>query len=120
MNSLQDCDLQLEIDEVLEADLSFFLIFVGHTPNGERYLVLHSVGDGRSMTWTCAPISERALACVRAGKADLRAAFAHSSTGTVDIVTVESDGHCTESLRLCHELGEADLPPLGSHLRICA
>jgi hypothetical protein len=121
MITLQGCDLQLEVDEVLEAEASLLLhLFAGHTPLGERYLVLHSAGDGDGATWMCAPISERALACVRTGRADLHAAFAHTATGTVDIVRVEADGHCTESLRLCHELRDEDLPPIGSHLRICA
>jgi hypothetical protein len=119
MYPLESCSLHLEVDEVLESNRTLLVLFSGHTPEGERYLVRHATGEHRQ-TWMCAPISERALACVRTGRAELRAAFVHTATGTVDIVTIEPDGHCTESLRLCEELGDGELPPAGSYLGLCA
>jgi hypothetical protein len=120
MNPLPGCSLQLEVDEVLESRQMLPVLFAGHTPLGERYLVRYSPRDVWTVRWMCAPITERALACVRTGRADLRAAFAHTATGTVEILTVSPDGRCTESLRLCHDLADADLPPIGIHLRLCA
>jgi hypothetical protein len=120
MNPLQGCDLHLEVDEVLEPGAMLPTVFAGHTPAGVRYLVLRAEGNGRTETWMCAPISERALACVRAGRADLRAAFTHTSTGTVDILSIQPDGHWTETLKLCRELVDEELPPVGRHLQLCA
>jgi hypothetical protein len=120
MNPLQGCDLRLEVDEVLEPGAMVPTLFAGHGPGGDRYLVLQTAGDGPSATWMCAPISERALSCVRTGQADLRDAFTHTATGTVDIVTVEPNGHWTETLKLCHELADEELPPVGRHLYRCA
>jgi hypothetical protein len=58
----------------------------------------------------CAPITERALDCVVAGRAELRDALTHTATGTVDIVTVDSQGNRTESAKLCRDLDHQDLP----------
>ena len=120
MNPMPDGSLQLEVDEVLESQQMLPVLFAGHTPVGERYLVRYSPGDIWAGTWMCAPITERALACVRTGRAELRAVFAHTATGTVEIFTIEPDGRWSESLRLCHDLVDADLPPIGIHLRLCA
>lgn len=120
INPMPGNSLQLEVDEVLESRQMLPVLFAGHTPHGERYLVRYSPCGIWTGTWMCAPITERALACVRTGQAELRAAFAHTATGTVEVVTMELDGTCTESLRLCHDLADADLPPVGIHLLLCA
>jgi hypothetical protein len=120
MNPMPVGSLQLEVDEVLESWQLLPILFAGHTPRGEHYLVRYTPAGIWTGRWMCAPITERALACVRTGRADLRAVFAHTATGTVEIVTVSPDGRCTESLRLCHDLGDAELPPIGIHLRLCA
>ncbi len=117
MNPFQGCDLQLEIDEVLQKGVCLPALFSGHTPAGEHYLVAHATTDA---TWVCAPITERALACVRSGRADLRAAFAHTATGTVDILTVQPDGHWTEVLKLCRDLTDDDLISVETCLPRCA
>jgi hypothetical protein len=120
MNPLQGSALQLEVDEVLESGPTVPKLFAAHTRSGEHYLVAHASGEDRTGTWMCAPISEFALAFVRNGRAEVRDAFAHSATGAVDIVTIAPDGHCTESVKMCNELRDADLPSVVCHPRSCA
>jgi hypothetical protein len=90
------------------------LVCSGHDPAGTRYLVAE-VGPCR---WLCVPISELALLCVAIGRADLRAAFAHSPTGMVEQVTRHPAGRYVCRSRPCHELLDTELPPPG--LRIAA
>jgi len=120
MNPLQGSALQLEVDEVLESGPTVPKLFAAHTRSGEHYLVAHASGEDRTGTWMCAPISEFALAFVRNGRAEVRDAFAHSATGAVDIVTIAPDGRCTESVKMCNELRDADLPSIVCHPQLCA
>jgi hypothetical protein len=116
MNPFQVFRFPLEADEVLEWEADIPTLFSGHSPDGERYLVRHAARSDHTVIWVCAPISERALACVRTGRAEVRDAFTHTATGGVDILTLGPDGHCTESFKMCAELRDEDLPPAGSHL----
>ena len=97
----------LEIDEVLVAGE----VFSAH--DGQcRYLLARTSG----LIWLCAPISERALDCVASGRAELRAAFAHSLTGMVERFTVWSDA-VRESMIPCAQLQDEDLPRAGLRVR---
>jgi hypothetical protein len=96
----------LEIDDVLAPGQ----VYAAHDGEG-RYLIAHTSAP----TWLCAPISERALACVVSGRAELRSAFAHSLTGMVERLTVQSSV-CRESVVPCAQLGDEDLPPAGVRL----
>jgi hypothetical protein len=62
-------------------------------------------------------VSDRALACVRSGRAELRDAFVHSATGVVELVTVSTRPgrrpEFRESLRLCRDLTDEELPEAG-------
>jgi hypothetical protein len=49
----------------------------------------------------CAPVSDRAVECVRSGRASPWAVMHHSSTGTVEIYETRSDGTLDESVVLC-------------------
>jgi hypothetical protein len=120
-NPLVGSGLALEVDDVFARAGARVDVFSAHDPTGCRYLVAHTRGRGKAGTWLCAPVSERALACVRSGQAELRDAFAHSSTGAVDLVTVSTrpgrrpEFH--ESLRLCCELTDDELPKAGIRFR---
>jgi hypothetical protein len=116
-NPLYGFGFRIQLDEVLESGPKFPTLFAGHTPFGGRYLVRYAP---RPATWLCAPITERALSCVREGRSELRAAFAHTATGAVEVITVGPDGRYTESLKLCSELSDEELPPSGTRLRLCA
>jgi hypothetical protein len=70
---------------------------------GGQYLVIGM--SGRSgPCWLCAPASERAVACVRTGRASAWAVAHHSATGTVDIYRTLRDGSVKESVMLCSQL----------------
>jgi hypothetical protein len=113
--------LALEVDDVLARTGARVDVFSAHDPTGSRYLVAHTRGRGKAGTWLCAPVSERALACVCSGQADLRDAFVHSATGAVDLVTVSTrpgrQPQFQESLRLCCDLTEDELPKAGFRFR---
>ncbi|MDQ1359596.1 MAG: hypothetical protein QOF20_124 [Acidimicrobiaceae bacterium] len=98
-----------EIDEILTPDE----VFSARDEEGRRYLFAHT----EASTWLCAPISERALSCVASGQAELRAVFAHSSTGMVLRLTVGGMAVCGESLVPCAELLDDELPRPG--VRLC-
>jgi hypothetical protein len=110
--------LGLEVDEVLMADGAEPQVVSAHTPGGERYLLAHTGGEGWEGTWLCAVVTDRALDCVAAGRAEIRDAFAHSATGFVEQVTVAGArrGVVRGTLRLCGELTDDDLPERGIRL----
>ena len=67
------------------------------------YLVVELCGhDGPC--WVCAPASERALDCVRSGRASPWTVLHHSATGTVDIYRTAADGSLHVSVALCAKL----------------
>jgi hypothetical protein len=110
--------LGLEVDEVLMAEGPQPQVVSAHTPAGERYLLAHTGGAGWTGTWLCAKVTDRALDCVAAGRADVRDAFAHSATGFVERVTIGTGraGVLQETLRLCSELTDDELPRPGIRL----
>jgi hypothetical protein len=70
---------------------------------GGQYLVMEMAGSA-GPCWVCAPVSNRALDCVRTGQASPWAVLHHSSTGTVDIYRTLRDGSVRESVVLCAAL----------------
>jgi hypothetical protein len=123
-NPLGASGLGLEVDDVLAIRGADVDVYSAHDPSGSRYLVAHTSGRGRSGTWLCAPVSERALACVESGRAELRDVFAHSATGAVEKVTVSPRAarrpEFHRSLRLCTELTDEELPQPGVRLGLPA
>src|ERR1700737_3233876 len=116
MNPFQQSSLHLELDEVLDPTAPLPHLFAGHTPTGQKYLIIQTTGDESTGTWVCAPITERALDCVVTGRADLRDVVAHTATGAVDLVTIASDGRCIEYRKMSQELSDDDLPAIGRRL----
>ena len=70
---------------------------------GGQYLVVE-VPDEHGRCWICAPISDRALQCVREARASAWTAVHHSVTGTAEIYRESVDGSMHESVVLCSEL----------------
>ena len=77
-------------------------VAVGHGAGGQ-YIVL-SVNSGDRACWVCAPATDVAVDCVRAGRTSPWTVVNHSATGTVDIYTPCVDGTVTESVVLCGQL----------------
>ena len=92
--------MALEVDDVLARRGARLEVFSAHDPDGSRYLVAHTRGHGRAGTWLCAPVTERALACVQSGRAELR--------------------EFEESVRLCAELTDEELPQAGIRVGVSA
>jgi hypothetical protein len=70
---------------------------------GGQYLVLEITGRA-GPCWVCAPVSDRALDCVRSGRTSPWTVVHHSATGTVDIYRTRLDGSVHESVMLCAAL----------------
>ena len=96
---------------------AFFLadgteVAVGHGAGGQ-YIVL-SVNAEDGACWVCAPATDVAIDCVRAGRSSPWAVVHHSATGTVDIYTRGLDGTVAESVVLCGHI------PLGRSFLVAA
>ena len=100
--------MPFEIDDVLMPDQ----VFAAHDHEGTRYVIAHTT----AATWLCAPISDRALACVTSGRAELRAVFAHSLTGMVERFSAQGASAGDGSIIPCAELTDEVLPEPGVRL----
>lgn len=70
---------------------------------GGTYLVVELAGFA-GPCWVCAPVTPRALDCVRSGQASPWTALHHSATGTVDVYRTGVDGSLRCSTVLCASL----------------
>lgn len=70
---------------------------------GGTYLVVEIPGFA-GPCWVCAPVSERAVECVRSGAASPWTVLHHSATGTVDVYRTGIDGSLHLSTVLCSSL----------------
>jgi hypothetical protein len=88
---------QLYIQETIPAPEGEVAVGVGV---GGQYLVVELAGDG-GPCWMCAPVTDRAVECVRSGQASPWSVLQHSCTGTVAIYETRADGSLDESVVLC-------------------
>jgi hypothetical protein len=101
--------LPFEVDEVLVSCRGVPRLFAGHGPEGQRWLVAQIAEGLDTCRWLCAPASDRAIGCALSGRATPADLFRHSATGTVEDVTISSDGTFLESTRLCAELSDDEV-----------
>jgi hypothetical protein len=102
--------LAIDVDEVIAGWVGPPRLFAGHSPDGQRWLVAQvSDSDTGPRRWLCAPASERAIGCVVSGIAAPTDVLRHSTTGTVEDITICPDGRICESVRMCAELGDEEL-----------
>jgi hypothetical protein len=104
-------DLSIDVDEVFEHGDEPQL-FAGHDAWGEQWLVAETSRTPAGVTWLCARHSPRALACLRAGRAQVSDVLRHSIDGTVVLVTLEDATVVADHQMLCAELGDNLLPVL--------
>lgn len=93
---------QLCLQEVIPAPNNCDGAAVGIRVGG-TYLVVELSGWA-GPCWVCAPVSDRAIECVRAGRASPWTVVHHSATGTVDVYRTGSDGSLRCSTVLCSSL----------------
>jgi hypothetical protein len=84
-------------------------LYAAHNAAGQGWLVVLTRDQQSVRTWLCAPASDRAISCVREGRARPTDLFRHSATGSVELVTAHADGHVEASIRLCADLDDAEL-----------
>jgi hypothetical protein len=70
---------------------------------GGTYLVVEIPGFA-GPCWVCAPVTERAVDCVRSGRSSPWTVLHHSATGTVDVYRTAADGSLHLSTVLCSSL----------------
>jgi hypothetical protein len=109
-NPLAGSSLPLDVDEVLVSRAGAPQLFSGHNRDGEHWLVALIDEGLQYHRWLCAPASDVALECVRSGRAAPADVFRHSRTGMVEVITVGADGQFSESMRLCSDLSDDDVP----------
>ena len=80
---------------------------------GGTYLVVELPGFA-GPCWVCAPVTDRALDCVRSGLTSPWTVIHHSATGTVDVYRTSADGSLHCSTALCSSL------PLSQPVRAAA
>lgn len=89
-------DLDLTVQEVLFREDGLKLC-VGRDDSGQQWLLYRAAAHNNTQVWLCAPISGRAVDCVRRGNCSVDAALRHSLTGLVEVVTFGRGG--------CHDCG---------------
>jgi hypothetical protein len=87
-------------------------VAVGHGIGGQ-YLVI-AVSGRSGACWVCAPATDAAIECVRAGRSSPWTVAHHSATGTVDVFRSHLDGTIAESVLLCSQF------PLGRNVLAAA
>ena len=101
--------VSLTIDSVLLGRRDGPRLFAGRVAGGQVFLVAQVPCAGEARRWLCAPTSDVAIGCVFSGRAAPADVFRHSSSGTVEDITLHSDGRITESVHLCAELNDPGL-----------
>jgi hypothetical protein len=111
-------DLELFVDVVLEGhDVE---VHSAKGFQGEKWLIVQVDQDPEHLVWVCAPISDRALREVSTGRATTRDALRHSSTGTVEIVTVDHGRAIPDRCLCCSEIPDDLLPEVGRRVLLAA
>jgi hypothetical protein len=77
---------------------------------GDHWLIVQVDRDPEHLVWVCAPITPRALQEVTTGRATPRDALRHSSTGTVEVVTVDHGRAVPDRWWPCAALPDELLP----------
>jgi hypothetical protein len=81
-------ELELFVSEVLERR-SLPVLCCAEDLTGGLWLIVQTDDDPDHLTWMCAQASERAMRAVRDGRASPTDLLCHSSTGTVEMVTID-------------------------------
>ncbi len=87
---------------------------------GGQWLIALVDDDPAHLVWLCAPVSERGMRAVADGRAEPVDALRHSSTGTVEVVTVDHGRAVPDRCLLCPEVPEYLLPSLSRPAALAA
>jgi hypothetical protein len=109
-NQVAGCPLPYDVENVIEGTAGAPSLFTGRGPKGQRWLVAQVGKSAKARRWLCAPASDLAIRCVLSGRAQPADLFRHSVTGAVEDITVGADGRWFESIRLCDELSDSEVP----------
>ena len=110
-------DLELVVEDLLppEARGGWPVVYSARDGDGNRWLIVQVDDDPLHMAWLCAPISERALQAVVAGRGAPTDALRHSLTGSAELVTMHQGralpDRCLLGAQVTEELSAAPCGP---------
>jgi hypothetical protein len=105
-------DLELTVEEVLQRRGEEPAVFSATDTFGERWLIVEAQQEDERLSWICAPVSNRVIELVSAGRADAADGVRHSRTGWVEVVRVVS-GHAVPDERVaCSALAHCGVAAL--------
>ena len=110
-------DLELVVEDLLppEARGGWPVVYSARDGDGNRWLIVQVDDDPLHMAWLCAPISERALVAVVAGRGAPTDALRHSLTGSAELVTIHQGralpDRCLLGAQVTEELSAAPCGP---------
>lgn len=110
-------DLELVVEDLLppEARGGWPVVYSARDGDGNRWLIVQVDDDPLHMAWLCAPISERALVAVVAGRGAPTDALRHSLTGSAELVTIHQGralpDRCLLGVQVTEELSAAPCGP---------
>ena len=110
-------DLELVVEDLLppEARGGWPVVYSARDGDGNRWLIVQGDDDPLHTAWLCAPISERALVAVVAGRGAPADALRHSLTGSAELVTIHQGralpDRCLLGAQVTQELSAAPCGP---------
>ena len=110
-------DLELVVEDLLppEARGGWPVVYSARDGDGNSWLIVQVDDDPLHMAWLCAPISERALVAVVAGRGAPTDALRHSLTGSAELVTIHQGralpDRCLLGAQVTEELSAAPCGP---------
>jgi len=107
-------DLELLVERVLVHG-DWPTLCSARDTDGCHWLIAQVDAKPTHLMWLCAPISERGVQIIVEGQGSPVDALRHSSTGTVEVVTIDHGRAVPDRCLLCAQIGEGWLPE-PSHL----
>jgi hypothetical protein len=102
-------DLELWVERVL-ARGDWPTLCAARDREGGHWLIAQVDADPAHLMWMCAPMSERAVQIIVEGRGSPIDALRHSSTGTVEVVTIDRGRAVPDRCFLCAQVTERCLP----------
>jgi hypothetical protein len=78
--------------------------------SAHRWLIIRVDEDLDHLAWMCVPVSERTMTAVVSGRASLKDAVHHSTTGTVALVVVDHGRAVADRCLPCVDIPQGLLP----------
>ena len=112
-------DLDLSVETILTRR-AWPCLCAARDSAGHHWLIALVDDDPAHLVWLCAQVSERGMRAVADGRAEPADALRHSSTGTVEVVTVDHGRGVPDRCLLCAEVPQYLSPSLSRRASLAA